>query len=418
MTRQYPTAVLLLYSVPWLATTACNVVQAPLVTKQAVQGAGPRTAEVPSTIASKTMSEVKVAAQLLISDLSPTVSSSPDPTKRSKREQLCHKATAEANQAIQFADWAPTPTTTAPSSRPNLPQAELETKAREHLAAATDLTREANADKAVLYSPWFRAHTGAATRSPYTLAKNTATGLYELQKSKTTTDFYAEIDFLNRNAWLEPKQRISPTGTGESPQPLSRLAPHDLELRLGFINGTTSIDSSSSAAGGDWYANTSIGWNILGYNITSDPGARDDPGARGTVNFELAGDFITARNDLRVNGSYYAGIGSAWALPIDVDSKFRMATLFGGIYLGIHEYPRIDFDNVVYSSNARPTYMRLGTFAARLEFTIPLTQRLEAIVRGSLATPLGRYDLPDDWSLFVGASFPIGKIVRDILGSN
>jgi len=392
---------------------SCNVVKTKKLTnKVGTQAVGK---EPPSHVAAMTMDEVKLKAQHIVTDFAPTVAESADSTKRAKREQLCHKATEEANAAMKFADQALASGTT---TQPSLPKAELEAKARAHLATAMDHASEANIEKTVLYSPWFRAHAGAARRSPFALAKNAATGLYELKRAKRSTDFYAEVDFLNRVAWLEPSQRIQPSDvTGACPR-LRAMAPHDLELKLGFINSDGSVDSSTRAAGGDWYTNASVGWNLLGYNISGDAADRDDPNARGTVNFEVTGDFITDRDGLRVTGSYYVGIGSAWAVPIDTGTKLRNATVFGGLYFGIHEYPRIDPDNVVYSSQERPTYMRLGTLAARVDFTIPLTQSLEIVVRGNLATPVSRYDLPDDWSLFVGASFPIGKLVRDILGSN
>jgi hypothetical protein len=126
---------------------------------------------------------------------------------------------------------------------------------------------------------------------------------------------------------------------------------------------------------------------------------------------------VTTRGVLHNAGFYQLGLGTAWAVPVSLDRSKRYGTLFAGVYLGIHEYPAVDADGIARIDSTLPRYNRLGSVAAKFDIAIPLTTRLDAIVQARFASPLTDNDNPDDWMLFVGASIPFGKMLRDLLGT-
>ncbi len=267
----------------------------------------------------------------------------------------------------------------------------------------------ANIDTVFLHSPWFRVHAGAATVSPYTLKPSAADGgRLKLQNADTSTTFYTEFAYIHRVALLDPAQRLGP-GTGHE-----WLKPEDYEFRFRFINREGQVQTSTESANGDWGFEASIGYSLWEYNLElqrQNSKAMTKP--RGSINFELNAGFDTDREGLQVRGYYQAGIGSVWSIPTELQTGvFRDATVFTGLHYGIHEFPRIDTDNVVYSTDARPHFNRLGSVGVKVDFTVPIARHLEGVLQGRLFTPVSRPDLPDDWSLLLGVSVPIGRWFR------
>lgn len=99
------------------------------------------------------------------------------------------------------------------------------------------------------------------------------------------------------------------------------------------------------------------------------------------------------------------------------ENKYRAATVFSGIYYGLHEFPRLEPDDTAFSFSTRPHFNELGALGARVDLTIPLTTQIEFVTGVRYYSSLQRDDLPDDWSLLVGVSLPIGRIVRDLLST-
>lgn len=111
------------------------------------------------------------------------------------------------------------------------------------------------------------------------------------------------------------------------------------------------------------------------------------------------------------------GLAGVWAFPLEfADDKWRSATVFLGTYYGVHPYPRLDTDDVVYSTTPRPHFNDLGSLGIKVDFTLPLTERMEVVLGGRYASALGS-DVPENWQVFVGLSVPIGRVVRDLLGA-
>ena len=63
-------------------------------------------------------------------------------------------------------------------------------------------------------------------------------------------------------------------------------------------------------------------------------------------------------------------------------------------------------------TSERAHFNQLGSLAARIDFTVPIGSALEIVVGGRFWDPLGRDDLPENWSLFVGVTVPVGRILR------
>jgi hypothetical protein len=358
--------------------------------------------------------ELKATAQLLLTRANSALngtSSTLKPSHRLAWEQAKLQATLADGQADFALD-------TKQDSKDR--RSALENAGR-HLEQAKQSIVEGNLETELVYSSYFKLHGGAATFRPYRFQRND-TGTRFLTTDSTTA-FYAEMDFLYRTAWLEPgRVRTDLLEEGA----MTRLIPQDYEFRLGFINqakvsetgsatAPTGIDGSKDAADGDWYAEATIGWVLGMENISLNPADRNLDVPRGTWGPELFGNLQTDRNGFNTTGSYMFGLGTAWAIPISVGNVKRFATMAGGLYVGIHEYPRVDDDNGIYSDDAIVHFNRLGSFGVRLDFMVPITNGLDAVVEARHYSPLTRNDIADDWSLFVGASIPIGRLVRDVL---
>ena len=57
----------------------------------------------------------------------------------------------------------------------------------------------------------------------------------------------------------------------------------------------------------------------------------------------------------------------------------------------------------------------MGALSARIDFAIPLTSTLDAVIGGRYQDAIGSDDLPETWTLFVGVSIPVGKMLKATL---
>ncbi len=294
------------------------------------------------------------------------------------------------------------------------------------LTEAGGLLAEVDSDIVLFSSPWFRAHAGAITVSPYILRPSVASdgsltsaperGRFVLDKTTGSTDFYAEMDFLNRRAWLDPDNLVDrDEGFGSTWVP-EWMVPDDQEIRMRFVNATT-IDSASSAAIGDWAAEASIGWNLFGFGLKTRALCEQQPQVKkrpqGTVNLELNGGLTTDRGALDAHTFAQTGIASVWSFPMQVeDAVWRTATVLFGVYYGVQEFPQLDVDDQQHIVSPRAQFNNLAARSARLDFTIPLGSTFEGVIGGRFFDPWQRDDLPENWSLFVGVTIPIGRILK------
>lgn len=268
-------------------------------------------------------------------------------------------------------------------------------------------------------SPWFRMHTGFATLSPYVVRPANQQGdppnaKFVLDESSSSPSFYVETGFLHRWAWLRDEDRTLPSRTGVLGD-LQWLAPTDHEIRLRFTD-SDEIKDSKAAASGDWSAEASVGWSMFEYEVADPRQRRSMTDPRGSLNFELNAGFATDRGSVDVHGYVQGGLGSVWSFPIEVrQGVFMPATFFGGIYYGVHSFPRLDTDDAVYTDSKRPYFNDLGALGIKIDVVYPLSESVEFVAGGRLA---GRFenDAPEDWSLFVGVSLPIGKLFGGATG--
>jgi hypothetical protein len=288
--------------------------------------------------------------------------------------------------------------------------------ARDKLQDAVDAKPEEDAATALVHSSFFRLHAGAATIRPWVVT-GSYPGTRTLEASSDTA-FYAEADFLYRTAWLEPKSVSLDLLEDVS---VKRLVPQDYEIRLGFIDAkhvdeqfAGSFESSTDTIDGDWYAEATLGWVLGIHNVGSpkDPPRPDLP--RGTWNLEFDCGFITDREGMNTTGYYQVGPGTTWGIPVEVGGKRRLATVAAGVYLGAHEFPSTDPNNQILSEQRALPFNRRLSLGVKLDFTVPITNGLEVVLQGRHAAVVSNNDIPDDWSLFVGLSIPVGRLVRDL----
>ena len=95
---------------------------------------------------------------------------------------------------------------------------------------------------------------------------------------------------------------------------------------------------------------------------------------------------------------------------------YRTATLYAGIYYGVYDTPQLDVDGRQYILGNRPVFNSLGALGARVDFQVPLSETLDGIVGVRYWAPIGRDALPETWSVFIGVSIPIGRILKATLG--
>ncbi len=197
------------------------------------------------------------------------------------------------------------------------------------------------------------------------------------------------------------------------------LSPDDHEIRLRFTNASQ-IAGAASAASGDWAAETSIGWNLLAFGLKSRSLCEQQPEIKkrpqGTVNLEVGAGLVTDRDALDTHLHAHTGLASVWSFPMEVDdSVWRTATVLVGLYYGLSEFPQLDSDDQQHVFDERAQFNQIGALSARLDFTVPLGTSLEAVVGGRLWDPPTRPDLPENWSLFVGITVPLGRILKATL---
>lgn len=294
-------------------------------------------------------------------------------------------------------------------------------KANKRYQEALDQRSVARVTEEIAYSDFFRVHSGAATIRPYTIVDEAPA---RRLTASTETSWYAEADFLYRTAWLRPEQ----IDESLRDRGWNRLVPQDYEIRLGFIDqerirdesdSDGAFDSASATVSGDWYTEGTLGWVLGAENIFYDrDGAHADAAAadlpRGTWNFELNGGFTTDRVGLNTTGYVQAGLGTTWGIPITIGGTKKMATLAAGVYYGVHEFPRVDDDNRIYSTEATVPFNRLGALGVKIDFTVPMTNGIDVVLQARHFSALSRNDVADDWSLFAGVTIPIGRLVRDL----
>jgi hypothetical protein len=261
-------------------------------------------------------------------------------------------------------------------------------------------------------SPWFRMHTGLITLSPYVVREATvgdpADAQFVLDEASTKPSFYVEADFLHRWAWLRDDERTLPSAAGVLGD-VQWLAPTDHEIRLRFQDADE-IKDQSSAVGGDWAAEASVGWAMVEYEVPGGPLTARKRDPRGSLTLETNAGFATDRGSNDVHGFVQGGFGSAWSFPIEVQKNlFLPATFFGGVYYGIHSFPRVDADGGVRTDDARPYYNDLGALGVKIDVTYPLSEAVEFVIGGRLA---GRFEneAVENWSLWAGVSLPIGRL--------
>lgn len=289
------------------------------------------------------------------------------------------------------------------------------------LRAAQEAIAKADQDPLVYPSPWFRAHAGAISVSPYRVAavptnQNSQGQSFQLEHASTSPEFYAELDFHGREAWLAAEDSLERTPDYGLRFLPDWLVPDDYEARLRFVNNTT-VDSQTSAVGGDIAVETLVGWNLVGIGLhtpstlAADPALKKRP--RGTLNLEFGTGFATDRDVVDTHGYVVLGLGTAWAFPMQVsDSTYRTATVYTGLYYGAFDYPQLDVDDVQYIDARRPAFNSLGSIGARIDAAIPISGSLDAIAGVRYWDAIGSDDAPESWSVFVGVSIPIGKILK------
>jgi hypothetical protein len=275
---------------------------------------------------------------------------------------------------------------------------------------------QAESEVIIYPNPWFRLHAGFATIAPYVLKRRTVDNNYVLDRGSDDAAFYAEVDYLHRQAWLTDGDTLGPDATSVLRR-ISDLAPSDHEIRVRFTNQESEIENGSTAATGDWAAEGSAGWPLLKYclskpasgSVVAENLKKTEP--KGSINFELNGGIVADREALDVHSFAQAGIGSAWAFPVEIRPKeYRAATFYSGVYYGLHEFPRIDVDDVVYSNRPRPHFNTLGALGVKIDVTYPFSEYVELVIGARLAACLSKDDVPENWSLFVGFTVPLGKL--------
>ena len=318
-----------------------------------------------------------------------------------------------ANASLQEAKVLTAPSTT--------PDPLLLDTAEKALNRAREAVAKAEQDPLVYPSPWFRAHAGAISLSPYRVEEvpanqNVEGQRFQLARASTSPEFYAELDFHGREAWLAAEDRLERTPDYGLRFLPDWLVPDDYEARLRLVNNTT-IDSQATAVGGDIAVETLVGWNIVGIGLHDAATLADEPALkkrpRGTLNFEFGTGFSTDRDVVDTHGYVVVGLGTAWAFPMQVaTSTFRTATVYTGLYYGAFDYPQLDVDDVQYIDAHRPAFNSLGSIGARIDAAIPISGSLDAVVGIRYWDAIGSDDAPESWSVFVGVSIPVGKILK------
>lgn len=326
--------------------------------------------------------------------------------ERKKKEDSSRvRKLEEAEASLQKAK-----TMLAPTATPNrfvLDEAETA------LDAARTSMAKVQEDIVLYPSPWFRAHAGAISLSPYKLAPNTA-GQFHLEKADGGPTFYLELDFFGREAWLVPEDQLARTPDYGLRFLADWLVPDDYEGRLRFTN-SSKIDSDTSAVGGDLALDGLVGWNIVGIGLKDPHQAARDPALKkqpqGTINFEVGAGFVTDGETIDAHGYAQAGLGTVWSFPLQIaPTTYRMATLYMGLYYGVADFPQLDIDDVQHIDAQRPAYNSLGALGARIDAAIPITGAFDFVVGARYWDALAHDGPPESWSVFVGVSLPLGQI--------
>ena len=94
-----------------------------------------------------------------------------------------------------------------------------------------------------------------------------------------------------------------------------------------------------------------------------------------------------------------------------VGTKKQLAQLAGGVFFGIHEYPNTDPNGEIHREDQGVPYNRRGSFGIKLDLTVPMTDSFSAVVQGRHYSVVSNNSVPDDWSLFVGVTVAIGRLL-------
>lgn len=277
-----------------------------------------------------------------------------------------------------------------------------------------------NAQDPILYtSNWFRAHAGAIALSPYELRRN-ADGRFELNKSGDQTTAYLELDFFGREAWLSPEDRLDRNADVGLDFIAEWAIPDDYEARLRFLDDSgTSIDDAESAAGGDISLETSVGWNIVGIGLRDRVDCLRNPQDKklpqGTINLDVGAGFVTDRDTIDGHGYLQAGLATVWSIPLQLtETKWRPATVYTFLGYGIFDFPKFDTDLVQYEETPLAQFSSLGALSARMDVSVPLAGSFDAVAGIRYWDPLGSSRTPEAWSVFVGVSLPLGRILNAV----
>ncbi|MFK7742184.1 MAG: hypothetical protein AB8H80_17855 [Planctomycetota bacterium] len=289
------------------------------------------------------------------------------------------------------------------------------------LASAGKVASSVRGGVELLPSPWFRAHAGVIQRGSYAMVPGTNGEAFRLQNNDGGTGSYFEIDFLHRRAWLPPAEQYQAADASLPNTDLDMLIPDDFEARLRFTSGD-SIEDAESAAGGDWNIEAATGWNLTSFQLKTEDACERNPErkklAQGTVNLELLGGVSTDSATLNGHGYIAAGLGSAWSFPMEIKtSVYRSATIYAGVFYGLYDSPQLDEGDVQFINSSRPVFNSIGTLGIRFDAQIPLTKTIDGIIGARYWDPLGRDDLPESWSVFLGVSIPVGRILKATVGA-
>lgn len=271
----------------------------------------------------------------------------------------------------------------------------------------------------------FVLHTGVAVTNPYRIDRSTdanGTNHYEQSSDSSTTGrLYVEAYFKSRYSWETPSALELP-GTSAF-----KSTVYDYEAHIGYVaeSGADDIAGSASQAAGDVYAMASVAFNFARLWDQESPLAYLKAFAirpRGSIAIELTGGFVTDREFSDVHMS--VGVGPVWTVGIPVmtkemdgngPAKYKLAE---GL-LGVYPYYRMDFPNFVDSDGqsivtvrGEPDFQPQNGYMIRIGVNYPVSDNVTVIISASAAASWDREDnLPPPWSLFIGASIPLGKIL-------
>lgn len=279
----------------------------------------------------------------------------------------------------------------------------------------------------------FVVHAGTVVLNPYTIkdwqftdSNNQNRELFVVEnRSATDASFYLEMEFKSRRAWLVDAYTPNddPPVYGDTWfSRAAKLIPRadDFEFRLGFVNlnsRTSEIAGATAVGAQDFYAEVSLGWNLL--RSWKEVAELESIRPRYTFNFELYASLLTDRSVRNVFGSYMAGLSSVWAVPYNYSGdRWRNAEIVAGVFFGLHEFPAFasapgaDGPPVVRRERGQPRFTRKSAASVKVDVNLPLNETLDLMVSGRVASFLAGTEYPEPWSLRIGLVLPIGKVLE------